>query len=465
MSLGGPMHLAVIVLAAGKGTRMKSELPKVLHRACGRNLLGWALATAEPLKADETVVVVGHEADDVVASLPAGAVGVVQEPQLGTGDAARVGFGACTPDADTVLVVLGDMPLLRPATLEAVIDTHRTERAAATLLTAIFRDPTGYGRVVRENGQVVGIVEERDADEEQRAIKEMNVSVYAFDAAILSDVLGRLRRDNDQGEYYLTDVVGILAADGERIASVVTDEGECIGVNSHADLAMVSNVLRRRINDRLMQDGVAMLDPDRVYIDVGVDVAAGVRIYPDVYLQGATTIEAGAVVGPSVHATDSSIAVGATVRYSVLEGAAVGPGATVGPYTYLRPGAELGINSKAGSFVEIKNSQVGPRSKVPHLSYIGDTTIGEDSNVGAATITANYDGFEKNRTEIGDRVKIGSDTILVAPVSVGDDAYTGAGSVISHDVSPGALALERSHQEEIPGYAERRKRRASEDGK
>ena len=465
MSLGGPMHLAVIVLAAGKGTRMKSELPKVLHRACGRNLLGWALATAEPLKADETVVVVGHEADDVVASLPAGAVGVVQEPQLGTGDAARVGFGACTPDADTVLVVLGDMPLLRPATLEAVIDTHRTERAAATLLTAIFRDPTGYGRVVRENGQVVGIVEERDADEEQRAIKEMNVSVYAFDAAILSDVLGRLRSDNDQGEYYLTDVVGILAADGERIASVVTDEGECIGVNSHADLALVSNVLRRRINDRLMQDGVAMLDPDRVYIDVGVDVAAGVRIYPDVYLQGATTIEAGAVVGPSVHATDSSIAVGATVRYSVLEGAAVGPGATVGPYTYLRPGAELGINSKAGSFVEIKNSQVGPRSKVPHLSYIGDTTIGEDSNVGAATITANYDGFEKNRTEIGDRVKIGSDTILVAPVSVGDDAYTGAGSVISHDVSPGALALERSHQEEIPGYAERRKRRASEDGK
>ena len=459
------MHLAVIVLAAGKGTRMKSELPKVLHRACGRNLLGWALATAEPLKADETVVVVGHGADDVVASLPAGAVGVVQEPQLGTGDAARVGFGACTPDADTVLIILGDMPLLRPATLEAVIDTHRTERAAATLLTAIFEDPTGYGRVVRENGRVVGIVEERDADEEQRAIKEMNVSVYAFDAAILSDVLDRLRSDNDQGEYYLTDVVGILAADGERIASVVTDEGECIGVNSHADLALVSNVLRRRINERLMQDGVAMLDPDRVYIDVGVEIAAGVRIYPDVYLQGATTIEGGAVVGPSVHATDSSIAVGATVRYSVLEGAAVGPEATVGPYTYLRPGADLGINSKAGSFVEIKNSQVGPRSKVPHLSYIGDTTIGEDSNVGAATITANYDGFAKNRTEIGDRVKIGSDTILVAPVSVGDDAYTGAGSVISHDVSPGALALERSHQEEIPGYAERRKRRASEDGK
>jgi len=459
------MHLAVIVLAAGKGTRMKSDLPKVLHNACGRSLLGWALATAEPLEADETVVVVGHGADDVVASLPDGAVGVVQEPQLGTGDAARVGFGACTPDADIVLVILGDMPLLRPATLKAVLNTHRTEQAAATLLTAVFQDPTGYGRVVREKGQVVAIVEERDADEEQRAIREMNVSVYAFDAAVLGDVLGRLQSDNDQGEYYLTDVIGILVADGQRIASVVADEGECVGVNSHADLALVSKVLRRRINERLMHDGVAMLDPDRVYIDVGVDVGAGAHIFPDVYLRGATTIEGGTEIGPNVHATDSSIAAGATVRYSVLEGAVVGPEVTVGPYTYLRPGADLGIDSKAGSFVEIKNSQIGPRSKVPHLSYIGDATIGEDSNVGAATITANYDGFAKNRTEIGDRVKIGSDTILVAPVSVGDDAYTGAGSVISRDVSPGALALERSHQEEIAGYAERRKRRAPEDGK
>ena len=459
------MHLAVIVLAAGKGTRMKSDLPKVLHRACGRTLLGWVLGIAEPLDADETVVVVGHGADDVVASLPERTVAVVQEPQLGTGDAARVGFGACAEGVDTVLVILGDMPLLRSSTLEAVLDTHRSEEAAATILTAIFRDPTGYGRVVRDNGQVVGIVEERDADDEQREIREMNVSVYAFDAGIFSDVIGRLRSDNDQGEYYLTDVIGILAADGQRIAGVVTDEADCVGVNSHAELALVSKVLRHRINADLMQHGVAMVDPDRVYIDFGVEVGAGAHIYPDVYLQGATTIEGGAEVGPSVHATDSSIASGATVRYSVLDGAVVGPEATVGPYTYLRPGTDLRDDAKAGSFVEIKNSQVGPRSKVPHLSYIGDATIGEDSNVGAATITANYDGFEKNRTKIGDRVKIGSDTILVAPVSVGDDAYTGAGSVISRDVSAGALALERSHQEEIPGYAERRKRRASEDGK
>ena len=458
------MHLAVIVLAAGKGTRMKSEQPKVLHRACGRSLLGWALAAAEPLNADETVVVTGHGADDVVASLPDGAVGVVQEPQLGTGDAARVGFGACGSGVETVLVILGDMPLLRPDTLQAVLDTHHAEQAAVTLLTAIFQDPTGYGRVVRKNGQVVGIVEERDADAEQRAIREMNVSVYAFDAAILDDVLGRLRSDNEQGEYYLTDAIGILAGDGQRIASVVTDERECVGVNSHADLALVSRVLRHRINESLMQDGVAMLDPDRVYIDFGVEVGAGARIYPDVYLQGTTTIEGGAEVGPNVHARDTSIASGATVRYSVLDRASVGPEAIVGPYTHLRPGADLGVASKAGAFVEVKNSRIGMRSKVPHLSYIGDTTIGEESNIGAGTITANYNGFEKNRTEIGDRVLIGSDTILVAPVSVGDDAYTGAGSVISSDVSPGALALERSLQEEVPGYAERRKRRASEDG-
>lgn len=458
------MHLAVIVLAAGKGTRMKSELPKVLHRACGRSLLGWVLDAVEPLGADETVVVVGHGADDVVASLPESAVGVVQEPQLGTGDAARVGLGARQAAADTVLIILGDMPLLRTETLESVIETHRHTGAAATMLTAMFREPTGYGRVERRDGEIVGIVEEGDADEQQRAIEEVNVSVYAFDAAALSDALGRIESDNLQGEYYLTDVIGILAADGRRIVGVVGDADECVGVNSHGDLAHVSETLRNRINDRLMADGVAMVDPKRTYVDVSVQVETGARLYPDVYLEGDTVVAAGADVGPSVHARDTTIATGASVRFSVLDGASVGPGATVGPFSFLRPGADLRDRSKVGAFVEIKKSEIGVDSKVPHLSYIGDTTIGEDSNVGAATITANYDGFEKNRTTIGDRVRIGSDTILVAPVSIGDDAFTGAGSVITHDVSPGALALERSHQEEIPGYAERRKHRASRDG-
>ena len=458
------MHLAVIVLAAGKGTRMKSDLPKVLHGAAGRSLLGWVLAAVDPLEADETVVVIGHGADAVVEALPSAAASVVQEPQLGTGDAVRVGFEGCSDAVDTILVIPGDMPLLEADTLASVIEAHRAKKAAATVLTVRMDDPSGYGRVERRGDQVLKIVEHRDTDDRQRSIDEVNTSVYAFDARLLSEALGRLGRDNSQGEYYLTDVIAILNADGHRVIAVDTDEVEGTGVNSHAQLAGVAGVLRRRINDRFMAGGVAMTDPSRVYIDVGVAVEPGATIYPDVYLEGDTAIGAGAVVGPSVHARNTTIAPGATVRFSVLDGAVIGSESTVGPFTYLRPGADLRRGSKAGAFVEIKNSQVGAGSKVPHLSYIGDTTIGEASNIGAATVTVNYDGFEKHRTTIGDRVRIGSDTMLVAPVTIGDDAYTGAGSVITHDVAPGALAVERSPQREIPGYAETRKRRASEDG-
>ncbi|MEA2025018.1 MAG: bifunctional UDP-N-acetylglucosamine diphosphorylase/glucosamine-1-phosphate N-acetyltransferase GlmU [Actinomycetota bacterium] len=458
------MSLGVIVLAAGKGTRMKSELPKVLHRAAGRSLLGWVLAAVDPLEADEIVAVIGHGADAVVEALPSGVASVVQEPQLGTGDAVRVGLSGCGDTVDTVLVVPGDMPLLEAGTLATVVETHRDQHAAATVLAVEMDDPTGYGRIERRGDQVIGIVEDRDADDRQRRINEVNTSVYAFDAELLADALGRLGRDNSQGEYYLTDVIGILNTDGHRVVGVVTDVVEGTGVNSHAQLAGVGEALRRRINDRLMAEGVAMLDPSRVYIDAEVAVDPGAVIYPDVYLEGDTTVGAGAVVGPSVHAGNTSIAPGATVRFSVLDGAVIGPEATVGPFSYLRPGTDLKEGAKAGAFVEIKNSQVGVRSKVPHLSYIGDTTIGEASNIGAATVTVNYDGFEKHRTTIGDRVRIGSDTMLVAPVTIGDDAYTGAGSVITHDVTPGALAIERSHQKEIPGYADKRKRRASRDG-
>lgn len=458
------MHLAVIVLAAGKGTRMKSELPKVLHRAAGRSLLGWVLTAVDPLEADEIIAVIGHGADAVVEALPSGAVSVVQEPQLGTGDAVRVGLGGCGDAVDTVLVVPGDMPLLESDTLASVVESHRSQQAAATVLTVKMDDPTGYGRIERRGDQIIGIVEHRDADDRQRSIDEVNTSVYAFDAALLADALGRLGRDNSQDEYYLTDVIAILNADSRRVVGVVADAVEGTGVNSHAQLAGVAAVLRRRINDRLMAEGVAMIDPSRVYIDAGVVVQPCATIYPDVYLEGDTVVAAGAVIGPNVHARDTSIAPGAIVRFSVLDGAVIGSGATVGPFTYLRPGADLREGSKAGAFVEIKNSQVGVGSKVPHLSYIGDTTIGEASNIGAATVTVNYDGFEKHRTKIGDRVKIGSDTMLIAPLTIGDDAYTGAGSVITHDVAPGALAIERSLQREFPGYAERRKRRASQDG-
>ena len=330
-------------------------------------------------------------------------------------------------------------------------------------MTARVSDPSGYGRVIRDGGRIVGIVEERDTDDDTRPVDEINTSVYVFAAEALAWGLERIDSNNDQGELYLTDVIGILAADGREIAGITTGAGEAAGVNSHGQLAAVAAQLRVRVNDRLMASGVWMLDPARVYIDADVSVAPGARIYPDVFLEGATTVGSGAEVGPAVHARDVVIGEDARVRYSVLEGADIGPSVSVGPYAYLRPGARLAEGAKAGTFVEIKNSLVGARSKVPHLSYLGDAEVGEDSNIGAGSITANYDGYDKNETKIGDRVRIGSDTMLIAPVSVGDDAFTGAGSVITKDVPPGSLAVERSLQREIPGYADRRKRRAKDD--
>lgn len=456
------MTTSAIVLAAGQGTRMKSDLAKVLHLAAGRSLLDWVLAMLEPLDVDAVAVVVGHQADEVDASLPEWATAVIQAEQLGTGDAAKVGLAAVGTDG-TVLVVPGDMPLLESATLAEMLGVHRETGSAATVLTVRIEDPTGYGRVLRDGEDVVAIVEQGDADHDQLMIDEVNTSVYAFDAGMLASALERVGTENSQGEFYLTDVIGVLAADGHRIRAVEAAPIEGTGVNSHDQLAAVAAILRARINKRLLADGVWMLDPSRVYIDHGVAVAGGARLYPDTILEGSTVIGAGAEVGPSVHARNTTIEPGATVRYAVLDGASVGPGATIGPFTYLRPGAVLSEKAKAGAFVEIKNSEVGPRSKVPHLSYIGDTTIGEDANIGAGTVTVNYDGFAKHRTVIGDRVRIGSDTMLIAPVEVGDDAFTGAGSVITENVSSGSLAVERSTQREIEGYAERRRRRAGAD--
>ena len=457
------MNLGVLVLAAGKGTRMKSDTPKALHAAAGRSLLGWTVANLATLEAVETVVVVGDGADAVSDEIPHGISHTVQDPQIGTGDAVRVGVEALSDAVDTILVLPVDMPLLTAETLKSVVVAQSESGHAATVLSALIGDPTGYGRLLREGESVVGIVEHGDAAEEQLTIREINTSVYAFDRARLETALAKLGTDNAQAEYYLTDVIRLLAEAGEPVGAVVTDESESLGVNDHAQLAEAGAELRRRINERLMEDGVAMTDPGRVYVDAGVEVAAGARLYPDVYLEGATTVGKDAEVGPNVHATDTTIGDGATVRWAVMNRAVVGRDANVGPFTHLRPGTELKEGSKAGEFVGIKNSTVGKGSKVPHLAYVGDTEIGEGSNIGAGTVTVNYDGFEKHRTKIGDRVRIGSDTMLVAPVEIGDDAFTGAGSVITEDVSPGALAIERSPQKEIEGYAERRKRRAAQD--
>ncbi|MCZ7532433.1 MAG: bifunctional UDP-N-acetylglucosamine diphosphorylase/glucosamine-1-phosphate N-acetyltransferase GlmU [Acidimicrobiia bacterium] len=457
------MSNSVVILAAGKGTRMRTGHAKSLHVAVGRSLLEWALHTAEAIDPGEISVVVGHEADQVAALCPSGVAVVTQEPQLGTGHATSVGLSGLASLDATIVVLPGDMPLVTQESLRLLVATHAARDDAATIMTVDVSDPAGYGRIVRSGNSIVGIVEDRDATAQQRAISEVNTSVYVFDGPLLADAIDKIKNDNDQSEFYLTDVIGILTAEGHSVGAVTVPQDEGMGVNTQGQLAEVSAVLRGRINAELLEAGVAMPDPSRVYIDAGVSVAPGATILPDTYLLGSTTVGEGAVVGPDVEARDSSIAANARVRYSVLDTAVVGERAIVGPYTHLRPGTVLKEGTKAGAYVEIKASVVGKNSKVPHLSYIGDAEIGEDSNVGAATVTVNYDGFNKHKTKIGDRVRIGSDTMLVAPVTIGDDAYTGAGSVITHDVPAGALGVERSDQRIIEGYADKHRKRAEKE--
>jgi bifunctional UDP-N-acetylglucosamine pyrophosphorylase/glucosamine-1-phosphate N-acetyltransferase len=457
-----PIH--VVVLAAGQGKRMMSALPKVAHVAAGRTLLGWVLEAVSPLQPVSTVVVVGHGAEHVHPHLPPGVVAAVQEQQLGTGDATRVGLealGSVAPD-DTILVLYGDMPLLTTDLLQRL--AGRPDDVAARLVTSVFEDPTGYGRVIRdEGGLVIEIVEERDCDDTQRAIREINAGAYAFRGKDLIDALGGVSNQNAQGEYYLTDVIGILVGRGERLEPVEATPEEVVGINSQDQLSEARRLLQTRTNQTLMESGVWMLDPDRTYIDDTVKVEPGARIYPGVHLEGGTTVGAGAQVGPDVFAVDTEIGAGSRVWYAVLRGAVIGEDCEVGPYASLRPGTVLENGSKVGTFVETKNTVLGEKAKAPHLTYLGDAVIGPRSNIGAGSITCNYDGYKKHETVIGEDVFIGSDTMLVAPVTIGDRAVTGAGSVITNDVADDSLAVERSEQREIPGYSQRRaKRHAAE---
>jgi len=450
----------VIILAAGQGKRMRSDLAKVAHVAAGRTIIGWVLEAAASLAAENTVVVVGHGADDVEPLLPEGILSALQTEQKGTGHATRVGLDVLSsvdPD-DSVIIVNGDMPLISSPTLQAL--AGRPDGVTAKLVTAEFDDPSGYGRVLRDDSEgIVAIIEDRDLTNEQREIREINAGAYSFRAADLIDALSQISNDNAQGEYYLTDVAGILAARGDRVEPVVTSPEEVVGINSQDQLAEARALLQQRTNQRLMESGVWMLDPARTYIDDTVKVAPGARIYPGVHLEGSTSVAAGAQVGPDVFAVDSTIGEDSTVWYSVMRGAEIGDNCEVGPYASLRPGTVLESGSKAGSFVETKNTTLGPGAKAPHLSYLGDATIGARANVGAGTITCNYDGYEKHLTEIGKDAFIGSDTMLVAPVRIGDRAITGAGSVITRDIPDGALAIERNEQKNIPGYADRRAER------
>ena len=453
---------AVIVLAAGEGTRMRSSTPKVLHEVAGRSLLGHVLAAAAAVDAGSTVVVVGHGRDLVVDYLAASApsaLPVVQDEQRGTGHAVRIALQALPAVDGTVLVLCADTPLLTESTLSTLVESHAASGSTATVLTSRVDDPTGYGRIVRtESGQVSRIVEHRDADDATRAVTEINSGIYAFTAGELRSALDRLTTDNSQGEEYLTDVIELLVADGRAVAAVVaTDSDEVKGVNDRVQMAEAGVALQRRINDRWMRAGVTMIDPATTRIGVDVVLEPDVVIEPWTILEGRTQIARAAHVGPGAHLVDCVVGEGATVRFSTADRAEIGADASVGPYTYLRPGTRLGRGARAGAFVETKNVQLGDGSKVPHLSYVGDAEIGEGSNIGAATVFVNYDGVDKHRTIIGDHVRIGSDTMLVAPVTVGDGAYTAAGSVITDDVPAGAMAVARARQRIIRDWVLRRR--------
>jgi bifunctional UDP-N-acetylglucosamine pyrophosphorylase/glucosamine-1-phosphate N-acetyltransferase len=447
-------------------------MAKVLHPVGGRSMLRWVLEAIRPLGLDKVIVVVGHQADAVTAEAQSagipGLVTALQAEQNGTGHAVRQALGQ-VGDADEVLVLPGDVPLVDTTSLRRLLDT-RGKRPAA-LLTMNLVDPLGFGRVVRDSaGDIARIVEHRDATDAELRLTEVNTSVYAFDGPRLAEELRRLRSHNAQAEEYLTDVVAPLStaggiAAGEADAGLYAgvagsaEEQALAGVNDRVQLAAAGAVLRRRTTAAHQRAGVTVVDPATTYIGADVRIGVDAVIQPGTHLEGATTVGPRAQVGPDSRLVDARVAEAATVAYSVVLDADIGPEATVGPFSYLRPGTRLERGAKAGAYVEIKSSTVGEGSKVPHLSYIGDATIGQGSNIGAATVTVNYDGYHKHRTVIGDRVRIGSDTMLVAPVTVGDDAYTGAGSVITTDVPDGALAVERAEQRVIEGYAERRRRR------
>nr|WP_243420866.1 bifunctional UDP-N-acetylglucosamine diphosphorylase/glucosamine-1-phosphate N-acetyltransferase GlmU [Micromonospora globispora] len=441
---------------------MKSALPKVLHPLLGRTLLGHVLAAAAPLAADRTVVVVGHGADQVrahLAEIAPEATPVLQAQQLGTGHAVRIALDAAPDATGTVVVINGDVPLLRPETVTALVKAHEGAGTAATVLAAEVPDPAGLGRIVRDaTGRLEQIVEERDATPEQRALREINAGIYAFDVVRLRDALGKISTDNDQGEEYLTDVFGLLNDAGEPVAvHVAADHVETLGCNDRVELAGLRRLLRDRVNEAWMRTGVSILDPQTTWIDVTATVERDAMIDQNTQLQGATVVGAGAVVGPDTTLIDTTVGAGATVLRSHAVGAEVGPQATVGPYAYLRPESRLGRKAKVGTFVETKKATIGEGSKVPHLSYVGDATIGEHSNIGAATVFVNYDGVQKHHTTIGSHARTGADNMFVAPVEVGDGAYTAAGSVIIADVPPGAMAVARGQQRNVEGWVLRKR--------
>jgi bifunctional UDP-N-acetylglucosamine pyrophosphorylase / glucosamine-1-phosphate N-acetyltransferase len=451
----------VVILAAGHGTRMKSDTPKVLHDVCGRPLLHWSVGAARDAGAGK-VVVVGGPDGALEGHLPDGVELAVQAEQNGTGDAARAAAGSIAPD-DTVIVLNGDMPLITGETLRELAEAHERSGTAATFATAILDDPAEYGRVVRgPDGQFEHVVEakgEGDATEAQLAINEVNAGVYAFTGERLLSALERITNDNAQGEYYLPDVLQVFRGDDDGVDTFTVDDPTAVlGINDRVDLANVRALAQKRILERHMRAGVTIVDPTRTLVDVDVRIGRDTIVEPNVFLRGATRVGEHCRVGASTTLIDTTLGDGAVIAISYCVEAEVRDGAAIGPFAYLRPGTVVHSGAKIGTFVEVKNSDIGEGTKIPHLSYIGDADVGEGTNLGASTITANYDGRHKHRTKVGRNVHSGIHTSLVAPVELGDDSWTAAGSAIVNDVPPGALGVGRERQRNVEGYDERKKR-------
>ena len=441
---------------------MKSRTPKVLHELCGRTLLGHAIAAAGELDPGRLVVVVGHGREQVsaeVAAVTPQALVVCQDQQLGTGHAVRMVTEATGVIRGTVVVTYADMPLLRGETLRELVDSHQRAGNAVTVLTA-RGDAAGYGRIVRAaDGAFLRIVEERDATPDERAIDEYNSGCYAFDGSLLADAIKRVTTDNNQQQEYLTDVVGILRGDGHQVgAMLAADAGEITGVNDRVQLAQARRELNARILDGWMRAGVTVVDPASTWVDVTVAIGQDAEIGPQTQLQGATVVGEGAKIGPGCLLENTTVGDDAVVLHAVCRQAQIGPRATVGPFAYLRPGACIAEDAHIGTYVELKKAVIGPGAKVPHLTYVGDATVGAGANIGAGTIFANYDGVAKNHTTVGEHAFVGSNTVLVAPVELGDGAYTAAGSVITEEVPAGDLGVARGRQHNSDGWVVRNRR-------
>ncbi len=455
------MKPTVIILAAGLGTRMRSALPKALHLLAGKTLIRHVLDTVVPLEPEKTVVVLGHQADRVRAAMEGYVVEIVyQAEQLGTGHAVRQAVDVISSVRGPVVVLCADTPLLTRDALVSLAEAHSRARAAVTVMTALVEDPAGYGRVVRGKSGIMRIVEEKDATAAQKKIGEVNTGIYCFEKKFLLSALGGIKNKNAQGEYYLPDMISLARKKKLKVAAVLCqDPDEAMGINSRFDLSQAEMVLQARTNLRWMLDGVTLPDPATVFIGTDVIIGRDTIVYPNVRLEGTTTLGEGCTVYPGSRIADSTLGSGVVVKdCCVIENSRIADKASVGPFAHLRPGTELRTGARIGNFVEVKKSVIGEGSKANHLSYLGDATIGRNVNIGAGVITCNYDGFQKHQTIIEDGVFVGSDTQLVAPVRIGRDALVAAGATVTRDVPAGALAISRVPQEIRAGAAGRRKK-------